>query len=167
VSKTATADYRGSWFWVFDVCASILFAEMAAVARETPAPERTRWLADLEHELRVHAIVGADFALPLDQWCDGHEEQFLGLVAEAAGRLARRGTFTAQQAAERIVFEGKPIIWRGQEAVDIGSIVTFADALAAIIRGTYPQAPPGHRWYFGVPGGVRTIQMPRREPPRP
>jgi len=165
VSKTAAADYRGFKFWVFDVCQSILFAEMAAVARETPEAARAPWLADIEHELRVHAIVGADFAIPLDQWCDGHEEQFLGLVAEAARRLARCGSITGQQAAEWIVLDGKPIIWRGEEAVDIGSIVSFADALAAIIRGTYPQAPPGHRWYFGVPGGVRTIQIPRRKPP--
>jgi len=26
-----------------------------------------------EYELRAHAVVG-DLAIPLDQWCDGHEE---------------------------------------------------------------------------------------------
>lgn len=114
---------------------------MAAVAGE-PAAERSPWLACLEHELRVHAIVGADFAIPLDEWCDGQEEQFLGLVADASRRLARRGRVTAQEAAEWIVLDGKPIIWRGEEAVDIGSIVALADALAAIIGGTYPQARP-------------------------
>lgn len=159
MSKTTPAGYHGFCFWVFDVCESILFAEMAAVAHETPAPERSAWLADLEHQLRVHAIVGADFAIPLGQWCDGHEEQFLAVVTEAGRRLTERGTITAQQAATWIVLDGTSIIWRGQDTVDTDPIVTFAEALAAIIRGTYPQAPPGRQWYFGHPGEVRTIQM--------
>jgi len=58
VSKTTPAEYHGFCFWVFDVCASILFAEMATVARETPA---------------ARALL-------------------------MAGRLAGRGTITAQQA---------------------------------------------------------------------
>jgi len=45
VSKTTPAEYHGFCFWVFDVCASILFAEMATVARETPAAGRSSWLA--------------------------------------------------------------------------------------------------------------------------
>lgn len=157
MSKTTAAEYHGFCFWVFDVCQSILFAEMATVASERPAVERSGWLASLEHQLRVHAIVGADFAIPLDQWCDGHEEQFLALVTVAGRRLAERGTITAQQAAAWIVLDGTPVIWRGQDAVDTDPIVTFAEALASIIRGTYPQAPPGRQWYFGHPGEVQTI----------
>ncbi len=141
MSKTTAGEYHGFCFWVFDVYASILFAEMATVASEKPAAGRSAWLADLEHELRVHAIVGADFGIPLDQWCDGHEEQFLALVTEAARRLAERGTITAQQAAAWIVLDAAPILWRGQDAVDTDPIVTFAVALAAIIRGTYPAGP--------------------------
>src|SRR5262245_22226650 len=98
---------------------------MAAVASETPVAGRSAWRAGLEHELRVHAIVGADFGIPLDQWCDGHEEQFLALVTEAARRLAGRGTITAHQAAAWIVLDGAPILWRGQDAVDTDPIVTF------------------------------------------
>ena len=157
MSKTTSAGYHGFCFWVFDVSASILFAEMATVASKTPVAERSAWLADLEHQLRVHAIV-SDFAIPLDEWCDGHEEQFLALVTEGL-RLAERGTITAQQAAAWVVLNGTPIIWRGQDAVDTDPVVTFADALAAIIRGTYPQALPGQWWCFGLPGGVQTIQM--------
>ncbi len=96
-----------------------------------------------------------DFGVPLDDWCDGHEEQFLALVTEAGRRLAGRGTTTRQQAADWIVLDGTPIIWRGQDAVDTDPIVTCADAVAAIIRGTDPQAPPGQWWLFGVPGGYR------------
>jgi hypothetical protein len=159
VSKTTPAGYHGFCFWVFDVCESILFAEMATVASQIPAAGRSAWLASLEHQLRVQAIAGADLAIPLDQWCDGHEEQFLALVTEAGRRLAERGTITARQAAAWIVLDGTPIIWRGQDAVDTDPVVTFADALAAIIRGTYPQAPPGQQWYFGHPGEVQAIPM--------
>jgi len=138
VSSTTGGEYRGFCFWVFDVCASILLAEMATVAGETPAAERSAWLADLEHQLRVNAIVG--IGIPLDEWCDGHEEQFLALVTEAARRLAGRDPTTAQQAAAWIVLDGSPILWRGRDPVDTEPIVAFADAMAAIIRGTYPQA---------------------------
>src|SRR5262249_51523067 len=127
-NATTPAEYHGFQFWVFDVCESILFAEMAAVASQAPAADRSGWLATLEHELRVHAIVGANFAILLDEWCDGHEEEFLALVTEAARRLAERGTVTAQQAADWIVLDGKPIIWRGPAAVSIDAIVAFAEA---------------------------------------
>lgn len=105
------------------------------------------------------AVVGANLAVPLDQWCDGHEEQFLALVAEAGRRLAERGTITARQAAAWTVLDGTPVIWHGQDTVGTGPVVAVAEALAAIIRGTYPLALPGHWWYFGHPGEVRTIQM--------
>jgi hypothetical protein len=159
VSRTTSAEYHGFSFWVYDVCESILFAEMAGVAAQAPAGPRSPWLSDLEHQLRVHAIVGASFAIPLDQWCDGHQDEFLALVAEAGRRLAGRGSVTAQQAAAWIVLDGTPVLWRGQDQVDTGPVVAFAEALAAIIRGTYPQAPPGRQWYFGHPGEVRTIQV--------
>jgi hypothetical protein len=94
---------------VYDVCAAILFAEMARVASETLAAGHPVWLADLEHELRVHAVA-SDLEIPLDQWCDGHEEQFLTLVAEAGRRLAGRGTITAQQAAAWIILDGAAIL---------------------------------------------------------
>ena len=87
MSSTTSAVYRDQHFWIYDVCASVLLGEMAAVAEQAPAEERSGWLADLEHQLRVHAIVGAEFGLPLDEWCDGHEEEFLALVTTARCRL--------------------------------------------------------------------------------
>jgi hypothetical protein len=157
VSKTTPFEYRGELFWVYDVCESILFAEMAGIAARVPEHARTAWLADLEQVLRVDAIMGADHAVLLDQWCDGHEDEFTDLVARAAQRLARRGSVTARQAAEWIVIDGNPVIWRGQDSVDTGPIVSFARAMTDIIRGTYPQPPEGRHWYFGHPGEVLTI----------
>lgn len=157
MSKTTAGEYRGRLFWVFDVCESILFATMADLASQRPESERTAWLIDLERQLRVDAIVGADHAIDLDQWCDGHEEQFIALVAEAAGHLQERRRITAAQAAHWIVLGDDLIIWRGHEVVDTAPIVTFAHAMIDIIRGTYPQPPEGRYWYFGHPGEVLTL----------
>lgn len=157
VSKTTPGAYRGHMFWVFDVCESILFATMAQIAARAPVDERDAWLIDLEHRLRVDAILGADQFIALDEWCEGHEQRFLDLVTEAAVRLADRGRVTAEQAADWIVLDGHPIIWRRQDAVETAPIVAFAEALIEIVRGTYPAPPDGTHWYFGHPGPVGTL----------
>jgi hypothetical protein len=64
---------------------------------------------------------------------------------QAGRRLAGRGSITAQQAAVWIVLDSTPVLWRGQDHVETGPVVAFAEARAAIIRGTYPQAPPGRK----------------------
>lgn len=161
MSKTTPAGYHGFEFWLYDVCESILFAEMAEVINEHPRRQRPDWLTALKRELRVHALVGADFYVPFDDWCDGHEEEFLAIVAEASRRLEERGRITAEEASAWVVLDGKPIIWRGQEFEDTAPVVAFAEILRAIIRGEYPEAPAGHRWFFGLPE-VTTIRMPTR-----
>ena len=78
MSKTVPGGYHGFEFWVYDVCASILFAQMADVITETPkSRRRPSWLNELKQELRVHAVLGANQYVPLDEWYDGHEEEFL------------------------------------------------------------------------------------------
>ena len=157
VSKTTPGEYRGQPFWVFDVCESVLFATMAQIAAEAPERERDAWLRDLEHQLRVHAVLGADQFIALDEWCGEHEEQFIELVTEAARRLAEHGRITDEQAASWIVLDSEPIIWRGHDALDTTPIIAFANALVEIIRGTYPAPPNGLHWYFGHPGPVLTL----------
>jgi hypothetical protein len=130
---------------------------MADIAAQVPAREHTPWLIDLKRPLSADAIVGASRAVPLDQWCDGHENEFIAFAAQAAQRLARRGSITAQQAADWIVLDGDPIIWRGQDTVDTEPIVIFVNAMTDIIRGVYPHPPEGLHWYFGHPGDVLTI----------
>jgi hypothetical protein len=80
-------------------------------------------------------------------------------VAEAARRLAERGSITAQGAVGWIVLDDQPVIWRGGSAVDTAPIVTFADALIGIVRGTYPQPADGLHWCwcFRHPGDVLTL----------
>ena len=150
MSKTVPAGYHGFEFWMYDVCASILFAQMADVIAETPRKQRPEWLTALKQQLRVHALLGADQYVALGEWCDGHEEGFLAVLAEAARRLAARGRITAQEAAAWAVCDGQTIIWRGpREAEDTAPAVALAEALDAIVHGQYPQPPTGYRWYFG------------------
>lgn len=151
MSKTTPAGYHGFKFWVYDVCESILFAQMAEVITETPKRQRSEWLSALKQDLRVHAIVGASFYIPFDKWCDGHETEFLAILAEAARRLAERGRITAEDAARWTVLDNQTIIWRRQEFVDTGPVVAFAEILTEIIHGEYPEPPPGHAWFFGLP----------------
>jgi hypothetical protein len=149
VSKTVPAGYHGFEFWMYDVCASILFAQMADVIAETPKRQRPGWLSRLKQQLRVHAVLGADQYVPLGEWCDGHEENFLAVLAEAARRLAARGRITAGEAAAWTACDGQPIIWRGLEAEETAPAVALAEILDAIVRGQYPQPPEGYRWFFG------------------
>jgi hypothetical protein len=85
------------------------------------------------------------------------QNEFIAFAAQAAQRLARRGSITAQQAAGWIVLDGDPIIWRGQDTVDTEPIVIFVNAMTGIIRGVYPHPTEGLHWYFGHPGDVLTI----------
>jgi hypothetical protein len=128
-----------------------LFAQMADVIVETPKSRRPGWLTELKQQLRVHAVLGANQYVPLDEWCDGHEEEFLAVLAEAARRLAARGRVTAEEAAAWIVIDGLPIIWRGGEAEETAPAVALAEVLDAIVHGRYPEPPPGCRWFFGGP----------------
>jgi len=57
-----------------------------------------------------------------------------------------------------MVLDNKSIIWRGQEFVDTGPVVAFAEILTEIIHGQYPEPPPGHDWFFGLPE-VSTIAI--------
>lgn len=150
VSKTVPVGYHGFEFWVYDVSASILFAQTADVIAETPKKQRSRWLSALKLQLRAQAVLGADQYISLGEWCDGHEEDFCGLLAEAARRLKARGRITAEEAAAWIVCDRQPVIWRGREFEETAPAVALAETLDAIVRGHYPRAPAGYRWYFGA-----------------
>jgi len=156
---------RGQDFWVFDVSESILLAEMADVARRAAGAERGGWLAELENQLRVAAILGAEHGVDLDEWSGGHEEEFIALIREAAGQLADRRSISRDEAARWLVLEEHPIIWRNQDSIETAPIVAFASELIEIIHGTYPRPPEGTWWFLGSPGETKTIRMGTQGPP--
>ncbi|MFD9893143.1 hypothetical protein ACFWY9_27680 [Amycolatopsis sp. NPDC059027] len=162
MSSTVAGEYNGFDFWACDVSSSILLAEMAKAAEE-PAPQDTdSWLTALTRELRIHAIVGAEHGLPLDEWADGHENEFISLIEKACERLAARMAVTAEEASGRRLLDGRTVIWRGHEQLSTTPIITLGEALVKIIQRKYPPAPAGHWWYFGVhgpDGPTSTIRM--------
>ena len=104
---------------------------------------------EVKQQRQVHAVLGANQDVPLDEWCDRHEEEFLAALAEAARRVAARGRIAAEEAGARIVTDGLPIIWRGGEAR--AAAAALAEVLEAIVHGGYPEPPTGYRWFFGGP----------------
>ena len=140
MSKTVPAGYHGFEFWVYDVCASILFAQMADVIAETPKSRRPGWLTELKQQLRVHAVLGANQYVSLEEWYDGHEEEFLAVLAEAARRLAARGRVTAEEAAawgcRSYGVEGKPRRPRPRLPWLRSSVPSSTDATPSLRPGT-------------------------------
>jgi hypothetical protein len=149
VSKTTPGGFHGFEFWVYDVCQGLVFAEMIAAIEAMSAAERPAWMGNLIPELQVHACVD-DLYIPIDEWADGHEDVFVELLAHARDRLIARGTVTPQEAAAWIIMDDLPVHWRGNAPISTNDAVEFAEALIAIVQGTYPQAPSGQCWYFGA-----------------
>ena len=153
MSRTVPVEFRGAEFWAYDVSLSILLAEMVRVAGENPSP----WLASRLQDFRVHAVVGADFALPLDEWVEGHEDEFIALVEAACADLAPRSVITAAEVAEWRVLDDSTVIWRRQDHLDVRQVIALAEALVAIIRGTHPPAPTCRTWFLGTPDPTQTL----------
>jgi hypothetical protein len=130
---------------------------------------RPPWLRPVAAELRVHATVGADLHLALDQLstspapASACRQQFLELLTdvlnEAATRLRRLKTITAAEAATWQTTPGQTVIWRGATERPTQPIAELAGAMTALIDGTLPR-PPEHTWWlYGHPGGRQTVPM--------
>lgn len=157
MSRTKPGKFRGVSFWVYDVSAALLMAEIAEAAERLADEDDTAWLTDTIKDLRINAAI-SDFFMPMDEWARGHEDTFLALVATACRRLSERGSVTAAEAAGWMMTDDLPIMWRGDKQ-PTEPAVEFGHALLDMARGRYPAAPTGTRWYFGWPGGVRTIPV--------
>ena len=67
--------------------------------------------------------------------------------------------FTPEEAAGWKVLDDLPVIFRGRGPLETAPIAELGFALADLIRGTLPPSPPRTWWYYGEPGGRRTIPM--------
>jgi len=180
MSSTASVSFGDRNIWAYDVALSILLAEvtylmdsLADSLPQDPAPNhqqpRPPWLRPVAAELRVHATVGADLHLALDQLStspaplSAYRQQFLELLTdvlnEAATRLRSRTVVTAAEAATWQLTPGQKVIWRGATELPTQPIAELAHAMTALIDGTLPR-PPEHTWWlYGHPGGVQIVPM--------
>ena len=180
MSSTASVSFGDRNIWAYDVALSILLAEVAflmdGVADSLPQDlahdhqqPQPPWLRSVADELRVHATVGADLHLALDQLSTSpapistYRQQFIELLIdvlnEAAARLRGLKTITAAEAATWQTLLGRAIIWRGATELPTQPIAELAKAMTALIDGSLPK-PPAHTWWlYGHPGGRQTVQM--------
>jgi hypothetical protein len=105
-------------------------------------------------------VISDDY-LDLDLGLDAAQrEELARLLDSAADRVSARGVFTAEEASAWVVLDDLAVIFRGgAEPQDTAPAAELARALAAMIRGTLPAAPPRTWWYFGPPGGRTTLEM--------
>jgi hypothetical protein len=160
MSKTVPVSFRGRNLWAFDVSLSVLLAELIGVMEGLPPAETAGWPKNLLHDLRVHAICGADLHFDLDLGLtDGQRHRLLELIAEANRRVRHRGTITAAEAAAWEVLDGHSVIWRSALVMDTAPIVELGEALTALVQGSLAYPPAGSRWFFGASGGATTIPV--------
>jgi hypothetical protein len=143
--------------WVYDVALAVVLAQVVSLVEQAPPARRPGWWSGVVGQLRVHATVG-DLAFDLDLGLTGAERvELAGLLVEAADQLLARGVLTTDEAADWTVLDDQPVIFRGRDPVDTGPFAELGYALAQLIRGTLPAPPPGSWWFYGAPGGRRTI----------
>jgi hypothetical protein len=157
MSKTVPVCRGDEMFWAFDVALGVLFAEAARVAEEEPAEHRPDGWDGLVRRLRVHALMGADHAVVLDDFTAEELRAVLGWTAEAAERLDRRGGVTASDVAAWNVLDARTVDPRAARQVSPGALAELARALADLAAGVLEPAPQGRHWYIGTPDG-RVLQ---------
>ena len=142
--------------WAYDVCRSILLAEMVVVA-QTRTPGQPNLSAEKLHELRVLAIVG-DFAWIIDDDWSAEERTILaGLVKAAVDRLRDRPEITNAEGRAWKILDEKTITWRGRPE-PTAAVIEFGEMVADLLDGSHlPDPGSDRRWFYGFPGGRRAL----------
>jgi len=157
MSKTTPADLGDLDLWIYDASLSLLLAQLISVVESMPADQRPSWWPDVVHDLRVHAAV-SDLYFDIGRGLDDRDRhQLAELYDKAADGVRARGVFTREEADAWLIHDDLPVIFRGSQPADTAPAARLGHALAAIIRGTLPAAPPGHTWFYGTPNGPGTI----------
>ena len=159
MSRTTPVGLHGREMWAYDESLALVLAEVIRDVEGRSAEHRPTWWPGVAPDLRFHAAVN-DHYVDLDLGLDaGAREELARLFTAAADRLLDRRVFTAEEAAGWKVLDDLPVIFRGRDEVETAPIAELGHALADLIRGTLPSPPPRTWWYYGAPGGRRTIGM--------
>jgi hypothetical protein len=118
------------------------------------------WLGPVLAELRHAAIRGSTGMLDLDLGLTDEQRQVIVRLIEQAGeRLSQRELITASEAAQLEIEPGVTVRWRPADAIPTEPILDLSRALAALVQGTLPHAPPGHWWCIGQGSDWQIIGM--------
>ncbi|MEJ3743870.1 hypothetical protein WEI85_11325 [Actinomycetes bacterium KLBMP 9797] len=160
MSRTKSVGLRGTAMWVYDASLSLVLAELITLVEGAPSDERPGWWPGVVRDLRVQAVI-SDFFFDLDLGLSDQQRAELAELFDQAAELVRvRQVFTADEAAAWPVLDDIPVIFRGSEPEPTGPAAELGHAVAELIRGTLPPSPPGTSWFYGSPGGRRTIGTP-------
>jgi hypothetical protein len=162
MSKFTPAGLGDFHFWIYGASLAVLLAELIGIVEQMDDDQRPRWWPEVVGELRRDAAVG-DYFFDVGQELNHPEHLELANLYElAADRVEQRGTLTPDEAAAWIILDDLPLIFRGDQPVDTTPVAQLGHALSELIRSGLPAAPQGHLWYYGIPGGPKTIPMPSR-----
>lgn len=159
VTATKAVGLHGTEMWVYDASLSLVLAQTVRLVEQSPPDRRPTWWSGVVRELCVHAVI-TEFFLDLDLGLTAGQREELARLFDAAAELVlERGVFTADEAAAWPVLDDTTVRFRGREPVPTAPAAESGHALARLIRGTLPPPPPGTRWFYGSPGGRRTVAM--------
>ncbi|WP_063741177.1 hypothetical protein [Streptomyces sp. 351MFTsu5.1] len=154
MSKTVPVISGDAMFWAYDVALGVLFIEAARVWGETPTDQRPSWWAELEQDLRTHALAGSSFAVLFDDYGVEQKQQLLNCALEAARRIETRGGVARDEVSTWPELEESATSFlRGAHHIDAAPLVELAEALSDLAAGTLPPAPAERHWYFGTSEG--------------
>jgi len=161
VSRTTPVGLRGQNIWVYCGSLALLLVEVVRAIEELPRQRRPPWWAQVAEAFRLEAQI-TDMFLDLDLGLTEQQRDELAQVfAQTADRLGSRLYFTPEEVAGWDKVPELPPSIRGEQ-LETGPTAELARALADLIRGTLPPAPPGTWWFYTGSGERRTIAM--REP---
>ncbi len=161
MSRTTPVGLHGYNIWVHSGNLAVLLVEVIRAIGEMPSRRRPPWWPRVVEAFRSEAHV-TDMFFDLDLGLTAQQRDELAQVfAETAQRLGACPYFTPEQAAG---WDHVPELAPStdDEQWETAPIAELARALADLIRGTLPPAPPGTWWFYPGSGERRTIVM--REP---
>lgn len=158
MSSTKGIQYRGRFFWAFDVAAGIFLKyliDQAATSEEANSP----WLLKAVSEWRVQAAITECGLTLKEDWSDSQIRSFVALAERACQEIAVRESISAEEIASWQLADGLHIEPRGTSAVLTAPVVELGRAIIALVSGNLPPSPKGEAWFYGTSRGRHTIRM--------
>lgn len=157
MSKSAHIEFRGEWFWSFDVVLAVLLKHLIDAAAPH-VPEAGVWLAEAVEHWRVGAIMPDVSGNPIDDaWSNDQIAVVVELIEDACAALLQHESIPATEIAGWDILDGEAIFTRGYPSIPTKPIIRLGNAIIALLTNELPPAPPGTRWWYGIEDEPATI----------
>lgn len=158
MSKSQYVEYADDGFWAYDVAIGVFLKHLIDVAeRRTIEPENS-WLSPCIEQWRINIIV-SDYGLYLDEtWSDTQRQTICELIDDACTQLRKRPSIPSDEMLGWDVLDGQGVDSRGAIQFPAAPVLELAQAVQALLCGTFPSAPEGHLWFYGTESGRTAIK---------